>query len=155
VTIDLVLGREDGLDLVRQLAVRKPAIPSLVYSGFEDAAHIERSLAASASGYMTKGEAFDILGTAIRECVAGHRFLSPKAKQILQKSPFVREILAALSDKKQDVYALLGRGVATCEIASRLDLSPRTVESYYARIQIKLGLGGMKELREYAVAKPI
>ena len=61
----------------------------------------------------------------------------------------------SLSSKEQHVYKLLGQGVSTAEIASRMDLSPRTVESCFARIRIKLGLSGMKELKNQAVAKPI
>jgi len=155
VTLDLTLGAEDGLDLVRHPLLADYAKRWLVYSGFEDATHIERSLTAGAAGYITKGEANTVLGNAVRECVAGRRFLSPKAVRVLKESPFVRELLAVLSGKEQDVYIFLGHGVAIGEIASRLDLSPRTVESYCARIQIKLGLAGMKELRDHALAKPI
>ena len=56
---------------------------------------------------------------------------------------------------KSETYDLLVQGVSTAEIAARMELSPRTVESYYARIQIKLGLNGMKELRNQAAAKPV
>ena len=104
---------------------------------------------------VAKSETYDLLGQAIRECWAGRRYLSPIGRRVLLKSPYVRELLATLSSRELNVYKLLGQGVSTAEIAARMELSPRTVESYYARIQIKLGLNGMKELRNQAAAKPV
>jgi DNA-binding NarL/FixJ family response regulator len=155
VMIDLSLGGEDGIELVQQLIKKNPAYLILVYSAFEDATHIERALRAGAIAYVTKAETHDLLGHAIRECIAERGYLSPKSKRSLLNSPYVRELLSTLSIQEQQVYKLLSQGVSTIEMASRLDLSPRTVESYFARIQIKLGLSGMKELRKQAVAKPI
>ena len=68
VTIDLSLGGENGLDLVRRLTRDRPRLPLLVYSMFEDAAHIDHALRAGAKGYLTKGEAFEVLAGAIRAC---------------------------------------------------------------------------------------
>jgi len=155
VVIDLCLGPENGMELLQNLALKHPALVFLVYSGLEDAVHIERALAAGARGYVTKGESFAVLGAAIRVCLAGQRYLSPKARGSLQQSPYVRELLESLSPQELDVYRLLGQGAATREIAARMDLSPRTVESYFARIQIKLGLTGMKELKRQATDKPV
>lgn len=155
VVIDLCLGPESGMELLQNLALKHPTLVLLVYSGLEDAIHIERALAAGARGYVTKGESFAVLGAAIRECLAGECYLSPKVRRSLLQSPYVRELLASLSPQELDVYRLLGQGVATREIAARMDLSPRTVESYLARIQIKLGLTGMKELKKQATEKPV
>jgi len=153
--VDLALGQEDGAELVRQLAKGNPDLRILVYSGFQDATHVERSLQAGAMAYVTKGETYDLLALAIRECAAGRRYLSPIAKRLLLDSPYVGELLTTLSLKEQQVYKLLGQGVSTSEIAAQMDLSPRTVETYFARIQIKLGLSGMRELKQQVVAKPI
>jgi len=155
VTIDLSLGGEDGLDLVRRLTRDRPQLPVLVYSMFEDAAHIDRALRAGAKGYLTKGETFEVLAGAIRACLAGIRYLSPIAERSWIASAEARKGLEVLSAQEQQVYALLGQGLSTADIAEEIEVSPRTVESYFARIQIKLGLAGMKELRQQAIANPI
>jgi DNA-binding NarL/FixJ family response regulator len=155
VTIDLSLGGEDGLDLVRRLSVERPRLPVLVYSMFEDAAHIGWALRAGAKGYITKGETFDVMPLAIRSCLAGNRYLSPISERSWLNSAEIRKALEALSAQEQQVYTLLGQGFSNAAIADGMHVSPRTVESYLARIQVKLGLTGMKELRQQAVANPI
>jgi len=154
VTTDLSLGAEDGLDLVRRLSRTHPRLPVLVYSMFEDAAHIERALRAGASGYITKGEAFDVLPGALRTCLAGGRYLSPIAERTRTAAAEARAGLASLSGQERQVYDLLGQGGAIAAIAGELELSPRTIESYCVRIQAKLGLDGMKELRRQAAENP-
>lgn len=149
VMVDLHLGDEDGLELVRRLALEKPGLPLLVYSMFEDFAHVERALRAGAGAYVTKREAPHVLAHAIRECTAGRFYLSPRIEQKRA------EPADALSLQEQQVFDLLGQGLNTAAIAARMDLSPRTVESYYARIQTKLDLPGMKELRQQAIAKRV
>ncbi len=155
VTIDLSLGGEDGLDLVRRLTRDRPGLPILVYSMFEDAAHIEWALSAGARGYITKRETFDVLPQAIRSCLEGSRYLSPISERSWLNSAEIRHALEGLSAQEQQVYILLGQGFSNAAIADGMHVSPRTVESYMARIQVKLGLTGMKELRQQAVANPI
>lgn len=155
VTIDLSLGGEDGLKLVRRLSRERPRLPVLVYSMFEDAAHIDRALRAGAQGYLTKGETFEEMAGAIRACLAGIRYLSPIAERNWIDSAEARKGLEGLSAQEQQVYAMLGQGLSNSGIAEAMEVSPRTVESYCARIQIKLGLAGMKELRQQAVDNPI
>ncbi len=147
VMVDLSLGDEDGLDLLRLLSRENPDLPLLVYSMFEDLTHVDRALRAGAGAYVTKREASRVLAHAIRECIAGRRFLSPRiAQKWAGAGP-------ALSLQEQQVFELMGQGLTASAIAARLDLSPRTVESYYSRMQAKLGLSGMKELRQRAIAE--
>jgi DNA-binding NarL/FixJ family response regulator len=155
VITDISLGPEDGLGLVRQLSKEQPDLPVLVYSMFEDAAHIERALGNGAKGYITKAETNEVLPEAARLCLAGGHYLSPIAKQVWDDAGQARKGLAALSLQERQVYDLLGQGFSTSAIAARIDLSPRTVETYYARIQVKLGLSRMTELRCMASTRPI
>ncbi|MHB9134135.1 MAG: response regulator [Armatimonadota bacterium] len=151
--VDLSLGNEDGLVLVADLRAR--AVPVLVYSMHEDAIHVEGAFAAGALGYVTKRELHRVLVDAIREVAAGRRFICPNAALALterladmQKHANKHE----LSDQEWQVYHLLGQGEGTLAIADVMGISPRTVESYYARIQDKFGLAGMRELRRHAIA---
>ncbi len=153
VMIDLSLGEESGLDLLRELLQRSPELPALVYSMFEDSQHIRRALSAGAQAYVTKRETSEVLVGAIRECLAGHTYLSPRASRSLAQAPDPEGSLEAISLQEQQVLELLGQRFSTRAIAARLDLSPRTVETYYGRMLAKLHLRGMKELRNLAVSE--
>lgn len=153
VLVDLGLGREDGRGLLRALA-RDPERPRrLVYSMNEDAASVEQSLALGAHGYVTKGEVWDTLVLALRAVAAGKRYLSPRASRLLNAPPAGdSEAPPELSAREREVYRLLGEGFSVREVGVRLELSSRTVESYCARLQEKLRLSGMRELRRQAIA---
>jgi len=152
---DLSLGGGDGLEFVQHVREMAPGIPILIFSMFDDLAHVVRALKAGARAYVTKGEANEWMTEAIRACLAGEVYFSPKIKQLLDDSTPLRGGMGSLSLQEQMVYSLLGQGLTSSAIAARMDLSPRTVESYYLRIQIKLGLDGMKALRRQAISHPI
>lgn len=148
VILDLALGSEDGLDLLRQ----RPELPMLVYSMHEDAAHVNQAFRAGARGYVTKRDPVDVLGEGIRQCLAGQKFASPIASRSLAEAPECARALQDLSPQEQRVLELLGQGFTIQIIAAELGVSPRTVETYCGRLQVKLGVSGMKELRIYAAA---
>lgn len=150
--VDLSLAGEDGLELVAEFHAR--GLPSLVYSMHEDGPHVRSAFTAGALGYVTKRELRQVLVQAIQEVAAGRRFVSPAAGVALAEhltGPRARDAERELSRQERQVYQLLGQGEGTIEIASALGISTRTVESYYARIQDKLGLRGMHELRHHAI----
>ena len=143
--VDLALGEESGLDLIRKLRERGMAV--LVYSMHESSTVIRRALAAGAGGYVTKREAAESLAAAIRAVLAGSRYLSPRAEAALQElTP-----LDGLSGQQQQIYRLLGQGASNEDIARQLGISVRTLESYCARILDKLGVQGIKDLRRQAI----
>lgn len=150
--VDLSLDGEDGLGLVGDL--RRLEVPVLVYSMHSDADHIGEALTAGALGYVTKTEIRDVLLEGIRAVAAGRRFISPKAALVLadrfSELP-ADDPVASLSHKEQEVFRLIGEGEGTAEIAATLGISTHTVESYYIRIQLKLEVQGMYELRHRAI----
>lgn len=153
VLVDLSLGDEDGMVLLENL--RDRGLLSLVYSMHEDGPHVKRAFAAGALGYVTKREVHRVLVQAIIEVANGRRFVSPRAAVALAEQ--VAEdpadtILRELSRQEQEVYGLLGVGENTKQIAVAMKISARTVESYYDRILVKLGLEGMHELRRHAIS---
>jgi len=150
--VDLSLGDEDGRLLIADL--RKRALRSLVYSMHEEGQCVEGAIAAGALGYVTKREVHGVLVQAIREVAAGRRFVSPRAAMALaDRIADARgdDVRGELSHQEWQVYRLLGEGESTAGIATALTISTRTVESYYARILLKLGLDGMRELRRHAI----
>jgi DNA-binding NarL/FixJ family response regulator len=149
--VDLSLQRASGIALIEALHGHGQAV--LVYSMHEDAVHIKRAFAAGAGGYVSKREGTEALVQAIHEVAAGRRYLSRRVQNALVggESDSAEARLLGLSDRETLVLRWLGQGDSGDEIARRLHISPRTVETYCGRIMEKLGLAGMKELRRYAI----
>ncbi|MCK6684831.1 MAG: response regulator transcription factor [Thermoanaerobaculia bacterium] len=150
--VDLSLDGEDGLVLVGDLKAR--GVPTLVYSMHNDTRHVAGAFAAGALGYVAKSEFRQVLVEGIRAVACGQRFVSPRAAIALAErlaGSTADENLARLSGKEREVYRLIGEGEGTNEIAAALRISTHTVESYFARIQQKLGLEGMHGLRRHAI----
>jgi len=145
VIVDLSLGDESGVDLIKRLRLRGLSV--LVYSMHEGAHMIRNALDAGAGGYVTKREAAHSLAEAIRAVGAGSRYLSPRAAAAVQEST----PLDGLSGQQRQLYRLLGQGCTNEEIARQLNISMRTLESYYVRVIDKLGAQGVKELRQQAI----
>lgn len=153
VLVDLSLGDEDGAVLLE--ALRERDLPPLVYSMHEDGHHVTRAFAAGALGYVTKREVHRVLVKAISEVAAGRRFVSPRAAVALAEQVADAPedtVLRELSRQEQEVYRLLGNGETTKQIAASMKISTRTVESYFDRILVKMGLAGMRELRYHAIS---
>ncbi len=151
--VDLSLDGEDGVTLIADL--RQRGIAVLVYSMHNDARHVEQAFAGGALGYVTKREFHGVLVQAIREVAAGRRFVSPSAAAALAEGitgSFANGGVEKLSPHERKVFDLLGHGADTFEIAAALGISNHTVESYYSRILMKLGLNRMHELRRHAIA---
>ena len=150
--LDLHLGSESGFDLIAEL--RAHQIPVLVYSMYEDASSIRQVFANGASGYVCKREVSGELLAAVTQVLQGGRHVSPVAANSLAGSMLNDRLLPhenELSDRERQILSLLGEGRGNQDIADRLSLSVRTVESYCARAIDKLGLDGMKDLRRYAI----
>lgn len=143
--VDLALGEENGTDLIQHLHRRGFAV--LVFSMHEGASAIRRALEAGANGYVTKREAAHSLVEAVRTILAGGRYLSARAKAAMRAPAPLDD----LSSRQMQIFELLGRGCANDEIARELDISVRTLESYCVRIMDKLGVQGVKDLRQLAI----
>lgn len=150
VVVDLSLCGESGLDLIVPLVERD--IHVLVYSMHEDAATLRRALHAGATGYVSKREPMPILLEAVQHILAGKRYISPLVAINIESSSFTHTF-QALSEREQQILALLTKGETNAEIAESLEISIRTVESYFTRMISKLDMQGMKDLRKYAITE--
>lgn len=151
VLVDLGLCDESGLDLIPELCTR--GLPALVYTMHEDASTVRRALERGASGYVTKRETSAVLLAAVVQVLRGERFISPRAAASLQGFAETAPDAPArsLSEREQQILALLARGETNADIAATLQVGVRTVETYYSRMVDKLNLDGMKALRKYAI----
>lgn len=144
VVVDISLGSQSGIELIKDIKARQPMVPVLVNSMFDESLYAPRCLRAGASGYLMKHERPAILIEAMRRVLRGEVHLSPKMTQeMLSQMPGGRANRGAtpaevLSDREFEVYELLGRGHRTKEIAHMLNLSDKTVQTHREHIKEKL-----------------
>lgn len=156
VIVDLVLEGSDGLELVKEIATRYPAIPALVLSMHDEAVYAERSLRAGARGYVAKQEMDDTVLGAIRQLLAGGTYMSDAlqarlaAKFVAGRTLATDSPLDALSDRELQVFRLIGQGRTTRQVAETLHLSIKTIESHREHIKNKLALETAAELAQRA-----
>ena len=157
VLVDVSLPGMNGLELVKHLVARDGDVKALVVSRHDEGLYAERAVRAGAKGYVSKLEADDTIVDAVRYVLRGGIYLSDELKDKLLfgaavgRKDAMQSPLEVLSDRELEVFEMTGRGMATKEIAERLHLSVKTVESYRARIKTKLNLETGTELMQHAV----
>ncbi|GMV06430.1 MAG: DNA-binding response regulator [Gemmatimonadota bacterium] len=153
--LDLALGDDGGLDLVRRISRRHPGVSIVVLSMFPEEVFAERALRAGAVGYVMKDQAPEALLEAIRSAGAGQIHVSPRlrqqAVQRLTGRPGVEHGVDDLTDRELDVFRLVGEGLTSREIAARLGLSVKTVETHRTKVMRKLGLENAHQLVHRAI----
>jgi DNA-binding NarL/FixJ family response regulator len=156
--IDISLKTGDGIDLIKRIKARDSKVRMLVWSMHSESLYAERALRAGALGYITKEQATDRIVEAIRQVLDGRVYLSPAmTEKLLQRAVgdggtcLGNSPVETLSDRELEVFKLIGRGVKTQEIAARLHLSIKTVETYRDRIRSKLDLADGAELARNAM----
>lgn len=155
--VDLSLDDGSGLNLIKQVKAQHRTIRILVSSMHDEFLFAEQVLRAGASGYLNKKEATDRVIEAIDQILSGRIYLSnAMTERMLNKiwsgEQDVRtDSLHTLSDRELEVFRLLGEGYATREIAERLHLSVKTIETYREHIKRKLDLRSSSELTRRAV----
>ncbi len=156
--IDISLGKENGLDLLKELYALHPEIRSLVVSIHDEAVYARRALRAHARGYLMKHETISVLRDAIETIMEGNIFVSSTFLESFleqQASSRTRDSESAkveiLSDRELEVLRKMGQGYGAIEIAQSLGISVKTVGVYQEHIKKKLSLESAMELRKYAV----
>jgi len=156
--IDISLPGMSGMELIKHLQSRLPDLKLLVVSRHDETLYAERCIRAGAKGYVMKQEAGDVMVQAIRKVLNGRIFVSEEINERLLQSMaeggrerVMQSPLEVLSDRELEVFELTGKGQSTRDIAERLHLSVKTVESYRARIKDKLNLDSGNELMKHAV----
>jgi DNA-binding NarL/FixJ family response regulator len=157
--VDLTLKSSLGLELIKDLQIRQPAVKILVVSMQDELVHAERCIRAGARGYITKQQASRHVMQAIRKVLDGGIYLSEAAAgQLLSRSlgkqagSDAAHPVLALTDREFQVFEMLGKGHSTRQIADLLTLDVKTIETYRARIKDKLGLKDAPELLQRAIA---
>jgi DNA-binding NarL/FixJ family response regulator len=156
VIVDVSLKNGNGIDLVKRLRARDPVVRLLVWSMYPENLYAERALRAGAQGYVHKGRATREFLAALRAVLAGKVYLSgDQADRLLRRlvsggKGAERSPVECLSDRELEAFELIGHGRTTEQIAETMRVSPKTVETYRARIKEKLNLEHITELIQRA-----
>ena len=157
VIVDISLKETSGMDLTKDIKAQYPNLPVLVLSMHDESLYAERMLRAGAKGYVMKAEATENVVTAIRKILSGQIYVSDKmaakmVRKLVGGSPDVgASAIERLSDRELEVFRMIGQGFGTRQIAERLHLSIKTIETYREHIKEKLNLADASELLQYAI----
>jgi DNA-binding NarL/FixJ family response regulator len=158
---DISLNGPDGLDMLKSVRTLYPELPVLVLSMHDESIYAERALRARANGYIMKQEATEKVLVAVRRILGGDIYLSDRmANKLLHQyisgsAVDMKSRLSALSDRELEVFRLIGEARSTRQIAEKLHLSIKTVETYQAHIKDKLALRSGRELVQHAIQSTI
>jgi DNA-binding NarL/FixJ family response regulator len=158
VLLDLGLQDEDGLELIRSLLDDTPSLRILVISQKDESVFAERALRAGALGYLMKEEATEEVLSAIRYVLRGEIHLSHRmAARLLKRSledgkrhDDAAGELELLSDRELRVFEMLGAGLSNPQIAGKMGISVKTIETHRENIKHKLRLEDAKALKAAA-----
>ncbi len=157
IMLDVTLKDANGIEVLKNLKIHLPHVKVLMLSMHDENLYAMRALKAGAQGYIMKQEAVDQVLDAIRQVLSGEVYLSEAMSkrtmfQLLGRggtrsgSP-----LEDLSDRELEVFTLIGGGCTTRQIADKLHLSIKTVETHRAHIKEKLNLKNSTELVQHAI----
>lgn len=156
IVMDIAMPGLNGIEATRQIVAQLPRVKIVALSMHADKRFVTEMLRAGAAGYLQKNCAFKNLVHAIRTVVGGKIYLSPEITGIVVESLRQQAALTAtegagLSPKEREVLQLLAEGCTTKEIADRLNVSGKTVDTHRQHIMDKLGLRSVAELTKYAI----
>lgn len=143
VVIEISVGDWSGLELMKWIRSKHPRLPIMALSMHDEIFYAERVLRAGGKGYVMKhAETAQIL-KAIRTVVLGIPFFSPEASAAMKNQkagPLLNGGVTNLSSRELQVFQMIGKGIKTGEIANKLNLSIKTVETFRGNIKKKLQL---------------
>jgi DNA-binding NarL/FixJ family response regulator len=159
--LDLCLPDEDGLQIARKVLVARPELKIIILSAKSEGALVNEALRVGAVGYLCKEEASDELLRAVRTVVRGQVYLSPAATKGLvdhlraHPPTLTQTTRPAFSARELEVLKLVVEGQRNKEIAGRLGIGIKSVESYRARVMTKAGCSSPAELVRFALKEKL
>ncbi|HUA66665.1 MAG TPA: response regulator transcription factor [Alphaproteobacteria bacterium] len=156
VLVDILLPDGCGVELIKNLVSEYPTVLALVISQCDETVYAERALKAGARGFVMKNRAVSEIPKAIRAVLAGEFYVSPQVAALALNRMGTghvrsqRDTIGKLTDRELQIFQLLGAGVATRDIAIKLQLSIKTVQTHRESIKHKLKLPNAVALRHFA-----
>jgi DNA-binding NarL/FixJ family response regulator len=161
VVADIHLPDGDGIDLAARILLARPGVKVIFLSSDADLNLVRRALDAGGSGYLLKDSAPQDLLRAVEAATTGGIFLCPEVAALMVKS--YRQISPGdapasprhLSERETEVLRFIAEGLRNKEIAARLKVSTKSVETYRKRLLTKLGYASTAELVRHAIREGI
>lgn len=158
--IDISMPEINGIALARRLADDCPGVRVIILTLYEERSFLKQALAAGVKGYVLKRSAAENLVSAIRAVKSGAVYIDPSFDEDVQDSVAVQPSRTAgtgdalgLTERETSVLRYSALGLTTKEIAARLDVGSKTVETYKSRASEKLGLKTRAEIVRFAAAQ--
>ncbi len=155
--LDITMPELNGIDAIPQLRLAAPSMQIVILSMHSNPEYALRALEAGAIGYVLKESAAREVVTAVRAAHARERYLSPKiADALINRSIQTHQHfdpLDALSPREREILQLIAEGKSTQDIAERLVLSPKSVETYRSRLMTKLDIHDLATLIRFAIKR--
>jgi len=160
VIMEMSLGKENGLELIPKLKAINPDVSVLIISIHDERIYAERVLRLGARGYVLKTESADSVMAAINTVLGNKVYLSENERDRIleamteESKHGVKDWITSmqfLSNRELQIFSFLAKGLGTIEIASRLNLSTKTIDTHKERIKIKLQCNTVQELRQKAI----
>jgi two component transcriptional regulator, LuxR family len=159
ILLDVNMPGLTGLDALPMLRKLAPAARVLILTMHDDEGYLRHALKSGASGYVPKKAVDSELISAVRAVLRGEIYVHPSLTKMLlgdmlpEAAPAAADPWEALSEREREVLRAVALGHTSAEIAERLSLSTKTVETYRARGMEKLGLRSRAALVQFALAR--
>ncbi len=160
VVLDLMMPGMHGLEVARRIIQEHPGTRVIVLSMHSDEGYVLAALRNGVSGYVLKDTTEDQIVEAIRKVSQGERYLSPPISEraievYIQKARQgqVGDPYETLTNREREILQLSAQGLSNPEIATRLYISPRTVETHRSNLMHKLGLASQTDLIRFALKR--
>jgi len=157
VVVDISLKSSDGIELTKSIKARHPTLSVIVLSVHDESVYAERALIAGAKAYLMKDAVSENIVKAIRTVLSGEIYVSNTISNKFlhkiagDKADTTKTTIENLSDREFEVFRLIGEGYKPSQIAKKLHLSVRTIETYRGRLKEKLNLNSAIEILQYAI----
>jgi len=155
--VDISLPDRSGLELIKDLRQLRPKLPMIAISMHDEKLYAQRALKAGARGYVMKSAPQKELEQALHRVAAGGIAVSAEMSDEILKAfssgtaAEVKDPISELSDREFEVFALIGQGKNTGQIAEALRISTKTVDVHKMNIRTKLGMNETSELAYFAI----
>lgn len=158
VVIDISMPELNGIDAIQQMLPRHPRLMAIVLSIHETKPYVFRALRAGARGYLIKETAGLEVVEAVRAVYRGERYLSQRIADLVMDTSLQKleswtdaSPLDGLSAREREILQLVAEGKTSQEIAEKLSISSKTVDSYRSRLMRKIGVEDIAGLVKFAI----
>ena len=158
--LDLNMPRMHGLEVLKHVRTSSPNTRVIVLSMHNDEPYVIEALRAGAAAYLLKGSESQEIAQALKEVLAGRRYLSAPLSEwainaLTTRVADTSDSLSTLSPREREVLQLAAEGYGNPEIAEKLFISPRTAETHRTNLMRKLALQSQTDLVRFSIRKGI